>query len=197
VSPESFDQLMARVRQGEESAAREFCWHYFPRLLGKVRKRLSPRLRAENGTLVADSVIESLVGHFTRRDSDFDLSNADDPWSLLARVALRHCSKHNKRAERHLERHGPPRPIGVGEGSGFQVEDRGLPPEAVVEYADFLDCLLRKLTPQQGDILRYKLDEKQTKEIAATLDVAPRTVEREWQKIRERLQEEIARLGNG
>jgi RNA polymerase sigma-70 factor (ECF subfamily) len=87
---DSFADLIHRLRQGDEDAARRIYDAFVRRLMGLARNRLTQQiLRREDPEDIAQSAIAS----FFRRDrvKPFDLRSKEDLWSLLAVITLRKC----------------------------------------------------------------------------------------------------------
>src|SRR5262249_54924344 len=89
VTPDlSFDQIMVRLRAGDEEAARRVFDHFPQPLIHLVRGRFNGLLRGrEDPTDVAQSAFKSFFRGCAA--GQFDLATWDDLWGLLAVITLR------------------------------------------------------------------------------------------------------------
>ena len=95
ISAEKFDQLIGRVRGGDESAASELLYRYEPEIRREIRLRLTnPRLRRVVDTM---DISQSVFGNFFVRvaHGQFDLASPAQLMALLLRMA------NNKVIDRH------------------------------------------------------------------------------------------------
>ena len=196
MTTESLAQVLVQIQAGE-LAKKEFKRRYLPRLLGLVRKRLWKRTADEKDVSVVLSVLSSLLENHLQAAMERD---AEGVWDLLARIAIRHCSKRNKRQERQDERDHGIVPIGVGaEGAqresreGYQPEDPEFAPEILVAYKETLERLETALTARQRQVLQYVLQGLTRTELPERVNVSQPTVDRDIKVIRDRLSEELDR----
>src|SRR4051812_33906158 len=84
-------ELLARVRQGDQAAAAAVFDLYKRRLLGLARSHLDARLR---GKVDPEDVVQSVFRSYFRRQTDgrFDVQDWDQLWSLLAMITVRKCT---------------------------------------------------------------------------------------------------------
>lgn len=95
LSAEKFDQLMARVRDGDETAASELLLNYEPEIRREIRLRLTnPKLRRIVDTM---DISQSVFGNFFSRvaHGQFDLTSPAQLMALLLKMA------NNKVIDRH------------------------------------------------------------------------------------------------
>jgi DNA-directed RNA polymerase specialized sigma24 family protein len=200
VSTDSYMQLLGSLRAGHAAALQLLSKRYFVRLRGLVRGKLWDQIRDEKDVQVIASILDSLVENH-REDADIGEEDPDSLWHVLARIALRHCDKHNKRHQRERERLGPLLPLSgprTGpdgeEGGGVDPADDTPPPEAAVEFGDWLDAFSRKLTPRQQAVLQLTFEGRGRKSMRELLKVSGSTVERDVREIRAKLQGELELL---
>ncbi|SRR5579875_376929 len=89
----SFDELMSRLRQGDNEAARQLFERFADRLIALARQQLSAQLR---GRIDPEDVIQSVFRSFFRRQQEtgFRLRDWDDLWALLTRMTLHKLGLH-------------------------------------------------------------------------------------------------------
>src|SRR5690348_6415942 len=89
-APESFADLMARLRQGDQDAAAQLFQQYARRLIGLAHRRLDDRLRQKADP---EEVMQSVLKSFfvRQRQGQFELDNWDSLWALLVRITLHKC----------------------------------------------------------------------------------------------------------
>src|SRR5438067_192126 len=89
---DSFQDLMQRLRGGDEVAATILFQRFARRLIGLARHQLDQRLR---GKLDAEDVVQSVFKSFFPRFADgcFELDGWEDLWALLTVITLRKCGR--------------------------------------------------------------------------------------------------------
>jgi DNA-directed RNA polymerase specialized sigma24 family protein len=180
------------LKAGDSAAAQPLWERYFHRLVGFARTKLQglPR-RAADEEDVALSAFHSLCraaeqGRFPRLDDRNDLSQL--LVLLTARKALR-LLKHERRQKR-----GGGRVLGEADLEAAGDDEAGLAqvigdeptPEFAAQVAEECRRLLDLLGDEQLQALAVaRMEGCTTEELAARHGVAPRTIERKLQKIRE------------
>jgi hypothetical protein len=161
----------------------------FIRLLALVRVRLFSLIRSEKDVFVLDSVLSSFFAH--HGDEIIDLEDEETFWPVLSRIALRHCNKHNKRAQRD------PQPLSMSMGAmessamGFEPAADDPSPEAQVEFLEFLSRFQNKLTDRERKVLELALEKEPQKAIAVNLNVSRTTICNDLKHIRTILEAEL------
>ena len=119
-SSDTFPQLLARVREGDEDAAAVIFRRFVDQLIAKAHRHLSPAVRRKAD---AEDVVQSVYRTFFRRmhDGEFQLDHWGSLWGLLTRITVRKCAHagRGKNAPREVsispsEGARVPRPIGIG-----------------------------------------------------------------------------------
>src|SRR5262245_30041642 len=89
-SHDSFAELAARLRAGDQGAASEVFRRFAGRLIALARARLDTRLRCK---LDPEDVVQSVYRSFFGRcrAGQFDLATWDALWSLLTVITVRKC----------------------------------------------------------------------------------------------------------
>ena len=105
-SEESFNDLMARLRSGEDEAANQVFLRFARRLVGLARGHLDTRLAAK---VDPEDVVQSVLKSFMHRHAleQFELRGWDSLWGLLAQITARKCGRqvqYFRRARRDVRR---------------------------------------------------------------------------------------------
>ena len=89
---DSFDEVIGRLRRGEEDAAAQVFSRFANRLLHLARSRLNPPIRRK---FDPEDVMQSVFRSFfiRQREGQFELKDWDSLWSLLVRITLRKCGR--------------------------------------------------------------------------------------------------------
>jgi DNA-directed RNA polymerase specialized sigma24 family protein len=180
------------VASGDEADVRKLWDRYFERLVRLAGSRLAPHSRRSfDEEDVALSAFQSFCdragrGRFPR------LEGRDDLWRLLATIVVRKAAA-AARGEARLKRGGG-RVLGesamragadAGEAALARVLSREPTPEEAALFADgCLRSLERLREPSVRSVALRRLEGWSTSEIARSLDVSPRTVERKLELIR-------------
>src|SRR5205823_3318020 len=118
--------------------------------------------------------------------AEIDLRDPNSLWLLLLAITLRHCAKWNKRF-RAAKRKAQVVAIGAGAGD---VEDDQEGPDVAVEFTDYFECFMGRLTPVQQRIVELRLQDRTIKQITAQVGLSQATVSRHLRDIRALLEEE-------
>jgi RNA polymerase sigma-70 factor, ECF subfamily len=187
---ETFARLMARLRSGEEAAAREVFERFAGRLVALTRRRFN-RLLARK--VDPEDVVQSAFKSFfvRHRAGKLDAGDCDELWHLLTLITLRKCAD---RAEYfHAERRDASREAtgsagGDGPGAWRVALDREPRPEEAAILAETVEHLFRDVSAHERPILELSLQGYTASEISVGLGRAERTVRRLREHIRKRLE---------
>jgi RNA polymerase sigma-70 factor, ECF subfamily len=185
----TFLALLEKVRQGDDTAARELFDHYARRLIGLARVHLDSRLRQK---LDAEDVVQSVFKSFFGRlhEGQFDLSDWDSLWSLLVVITIRKCG-HKVRSFRGQRRNvtrevSTSAPHGEEEGGWETLASDPTPAEALI-LADTLEQVLRGLKERERRMIEMYLQGHTVPEIAAEVGRSQYTVMEAFRRVRRRL----------
>lgn len=185
----SVTQWIADLKTGEPSNAQRELWsRYFVRLQALARQQLgnSPRAVADE-----EDVAVSALGSFFMRvqDGQFpDLLDRNGLWPLLAKITSRKVINQQKR-HKALKRGGDRVAVAIADpaqsAAPIELVDEQLTPATLAEISEECNRLMAAL-PASGlrVIAERKLAGFTTEEIAAELDLSPRTIERKTGLIR-------------
>jgi RNA polymerase sigma-70 factor (ECF subfamily) len=187
---QAFPRLLARLRSGEDAAAREVFERFAGRLVALARGRFN-RLLARK--VDPEDVVQSAFKSFfvRHRAGKLDARSWDGLWNLLTLITLRKCAD---RAEYFLaERRDAAREAtasagGDGPDAWPMALDRQPLPEEVAILAETVEHLFRDVSAHERPILELSLQGYSAPEISDQLGRAERSVRRLRERIRKRLE---------
>src|SRR3954447_12659263 len=190
MSDDTFARLMARLRSGEDAAAREVFEQFAGRLVAMARGRFN-RLLARK--VDPEDVVQSAFKSFfvRHRAGKLDVGDRGGLWNLLTLITLRKCAD---RAEYFLaERRDAAREAtgpdgGDGTDAWLVALDREPRPEEAVILAETVEHLFRDVSAHERPILELSLQGYTVSEISVRLCRAERSVRRLREQIRKRLE---------
>jgi RNA polymerase sigma-70 factor (ECF subfamily) len=183
---DTFSALMARLRSGEDAAAREVFEKFAGRLIGLARGQFNQLLARK---VDPEDVVQSAYKSFfvRHRAGKLEVGDWDGLWHMLTLITLRKCAD---RAEYFRAR----RRDAAREVSGDQPDaslaaiDREPSPEEAVILAETVENLFRDVSAHERPVLELSLQGYSVQEICAQLDRAERTVRRLRERVRKRLE---------
>lgn len=193
VTEGSFDDLVRRVRDGDEAAIASLWEDYYQKLVSLAARRLPANLRRSGDEEdIALSAFHSFIAGI-RRDQYPDLSGRDNLWGLLITLTGRKAHAHLRHQTRQKRGGGSVRgesvfidPSGDQRGGGIGgVTGESATPDIHAELAEACDGLLDQLGDEQlRQIAVMRMDGYLVDEIATKLQMSKRAVERRLQLIR-------------
>jgi RNA polymerase sigma-70 factor (ECF subfamily) len=187
----AFDELMARVRAGDEDASAVVFRRYVGRLVALAQRQfaLGMRDRAD-----IEGVVQSVYRSFFRRQAagQFALDDWEALWGILAVIALRKCAKRREYLRAAIR--STAREVAGGRAGGFAwafepVDREPTPPEAAA-LAETVEALLRDLESGDRALACGFLQGQTAEEVAVTSGCSERTARR----LRTRLKHRLRRL---
>ena len=188
----SFADLMARLRAGDDDAARLVFERFARRLVGLTRRHLDDRLARK---VDPEDVVQSAYKSFfvRQREGELEVGGWDGLWGLLTLIALRKCADraaYYGAAKRDLAREVPtPRTADATPLLGdFALGREPLPDEAAV-LAETVEALFRDIDDaDERAILELSLQGYSAAEISEQTGRAERSVRRLRERTRKRLE---------
>jgi len=178
-------QLVARLRDGDESAASDLYRRYSGRLLGLADRQMSAGIRR---THEPDDIVQSAFRSLFRGVSagSYDAPEGNSLWSLLAVIAI-HKVRRKASRDRSVKATSFIQPDGES-SSSQQV------PDAISEqqFESSMNEAIEFLQPQEKEIVGLRVQGFTVEEISNRVGRSCRTVERTLQRIREKLSEKLA-----
>jgi RNA polymerase sigma factor (sigma-70 family) len=190
-SNHSITEIIPGLMGGDSDAARVAWDRFFEKLCRVAAKRLSPgRLRAADDEDVAASAFASVCRRLKRGDYP-SITNRDELWRLLARVAERKAytmlrdEARQKRGQGKVSGESVFLDLGVSRAIGIDAVASAEPtPAFIVEMADTVGKMFSALDAQGRQLAKLKLQGYRNDEIAKKLGRSIATVERKLKLIR-------------
>ena len=188
----SFTDVMARLRTGDQAAARQIFQRFVGRLVRLARDRLGQALRRR---VDPEEVVQSAYKSFFLRYGAGKLEVPDwgSLWSLLTVITLRKCvdrvDYHRAQcrdARREVKDHAEE----AGSGPWWEAVSREPTPEEAAVLTETVEQLLRDMEERERPMLEMSLQGYTSKEIGERLGVSERTARR----VRERVRKQLERM---
>jgi RNA polymerase sigma-70 factor (ECF subfamily) len=185
----SFDDVMARLRGGDQDAASQVFQQFASRLIGLTRQRLDSRLCQK---LDAEDVVQSVFKSFFVRhgQGQFELANWDGLWGLLVRITLRKCVRKKRNfygPQRDVRREAVPSPGEDGAGLEWEAVAREPRPEEAAVLAETVGQFLSGLNERDRPIVELRLEGYTAPEISTRVGRTEHTVQGILKRVRKRL----------
>jgi RNA polymerase sigma-70 factor, ECF subfamily len=186
----SFGDVMARLRAGDQSAAREIFERFVDKLLRLARDRFDAVLRRK---VDPEDVVQSAYKSFFLRYGAGKLEVEDwgNLWGLLTMITLRKCLdrvEYHRAGRRDVQREAAAQPGTPGTEPWWQAVAREPTPEEAAVLAELVEQLLRGLEEEERPVLEMSLQGYTTQEISAQLGRSERSVRRLRQRVRKQLE---------
>lgn len=189
---DSFQDLMTRLRAGDQDAASRIFEQFGRRLIGLARTRLTPALRAK---VDPEDIVQSALRSFFcgQAEGNFRFSGWNDLWSLLAVITLRKCGsrvEYFHAAKRHVGREANEAEIKDSIAMWEPLAREPTPSEALA-LVEVTEGVLRDLTGKDQEIFELTLQGVDCEQVSMKLNCSERTVKRALDRIRRRLEERL------
>ena len=162
----TFDELIRRVRAGDQDAATELVRSYEPEVRRVVRFRLTD---ARLGSLLDSmDICQSVMKSFFARaaSGQYEL---ETPAQLLALLATMARNKLASQARKQLAGRRDRRRVTSGGRDEGQLVDPGAGPSTEVDARDLLQEIRNRLTPDERQIMELRNEDHDWQTIAARL----------------------------
>jgi RNA polymerase sigma-70 factor, ECF subfamily len=188
--PDSFVELMARLRADDQDAATVVYRKFIHRLIGLAREQFDESVRARADY---EDVVQSVFKSFfaRQRAGQFDLGDWDALWGLLVAITLRKCGR--RRVFLRARRRDAAREVRAGKGGEFAwdaVDREPTPVEAAV-LTETVAEWLGDLKASERTIMELYLQGLSVADVAEQLNRSERTVRRVRQHVEARLLERV------
>jgi RNA polymerase sigma-70 factor, ECF subfamily len=189
---QSFDDLMARLRAGDNDAATQVFNRYASRLIELARQRLDPQIRSK---VDPEDVLQSVFRSFFMHQAAGDitgLENWDNLWALLVVITMRKCGRRIEyfhSASRDVLREEAPVPdtdLESHSDSGTS-SDEPTPSEAAI-LTETLEQLMNSLEGRQREVLSLILQGYSVPEISSLMGCTERMAYRVLNRVKETLE---------
>jgi RNA polymerase sigma-70 factor (ECF subfamily) len=187
---QSFDDLMTRLRGGDDAAAAEVFGRFTHRLIGLARGRLDHLIRRK---VDPEDILQSVYRTFFSRyaQGSFSLGSWDSLWGMLTVITVRKCDYRRKffrTARRDVGREVAP-PAADPAAPAIEALARDPTPSEAARLAETVELLMRELTGREREMLALALQGCAVAEISARVARTERTVQRVLKRVRQRLEE--------
>jgi RNA polymerase sigma-70 factor (ECF subfamily) len=183
----SFADFLARLRGGDDAAARELFGRFAHQLIALARRHIGGLRHKVDPEDVVQSVYKSFFVRYG--DGNLDVVNWNSLWGLLTLIAVRKCAEraaYHRAACRDAAREvSPPREEAAPGPEPFGREPTPL--EAAV-LGETVEQLFAGLDEQERPVLELSLQGYTTREISERLGRAERTVRLLREGVRHRLE---------
>ena len=199
-SDPSFDDLMARLRAGQNDAATQVFNRFASRLIALARKRLGPQvLQKVDPEDVLQSVFKSFfVRYPSGQFGGFE--SWDNLWAMLAVITLRKCGR--RMDYFHAACRDVRREVAGQAASDGSASDLGAPgdeptPSEAAMLTETVERLMRCLEGRHREILALSLQGYRPPEISNRLRCTERTVYRVLGRVKQCLEAMQSGQGEG
>jgi tRNA A-37 threonylcarbamoyl transferase component Bud32/DNA-directed RNA polymerase specialized sigma24 family protein len=190
-------ELLAKFRQGDESAATELFRRYVSRLTVLARARIAPKIARRFDP--EDVVLSAYRSFFLRaRDGHFSLAASGDLWRLLVTIVLRKLSR--QAAHHTADMRSVDRELALPEGGDsawdlLRPASRTPTVEEAVAMAELVETCLAGLEPRSRQVAEMRLQGFEIAEIAAATRRSERTIRRILEEFRDHLEYRLSDSG--
>jgi RNA polymerase sigma-70 factor (ECF subfamily) len=196
----SFDDLMARLRSGDDDAATQVFQRFADQLIALAQKRLSPKMRRK---VDAEDVLQSVFRSFFARQAAGQmgpLANWDNLWGMLMVITLRKCGRridYFHSACRDIDRETPNQKPADRSGEDWQTSGNEPTPAEAAQLTDMVEHLLNHFDGKHRDIVALSLQGCTAPEISSQLACTERMVYRVLERVKEWVARQQDDLPNG
>jgi RNA polymerase sigma-70 factor (ECF subfamily) len=201
VSPDpSFDDLMARLRAGQNDAATQVFHRFASRLIALARKQLDPQVLQK---VDPEDILQSVFRSFFVRYPGGQLGafeGWDNLWAILVVITRRKCGRrldyfHAACRDVRREVTGQPAPVESAQDLGA-CDDEPTPSEAAM-LTETVEHLMGCLEGRHREILTLSLQGHSPPEISGRLRCTERTVYRVLERVKQYLEAMRSEQGEG
>jgi RNA polymerase sigma-70 factor (ECF subfamily) len=186
-SDPSFDDLMARLKEGKNEAATQVFGRFASRLIALARAQLAPQIRQKEDP---EDVLQSVFRSFFRRNADGEFGRFeswDNLWAMLMMLTLRKCGRRVEyfhAARRDVQREVPGQPAPELSGSDWGILDDEPTPSEAAMLTETVERLMNSLAGRSREIVSLSLQGVAPAEVSAQLGCTERTVYRVLEGVR-------------
>jgi RNA polymerase sigma-70 factor (ECF subfamily) len=191
---QSFDDLMARLRTGDQDAAAQVFDRYAKQLIQLAWRQLGPKLRQK---LDPEDVLQSVFRSFFSHQAAGEITGLeswDNLWGLLVVITMRKCRRQIKRfhyARRNVQREIPvPSSDPESESQAGLTSDEPTPAEAVM-LTETVEQLMSRMDARQQEIFSLSLQGRTVPQISEQLGCTERLAFRVLRRVREVLEDMV------
>ena len=186
----AFDDLMNRVRGGDEAAAEELVRRYEVEIRREIRFRLTDRRLRQ----VVDSmdICQSILGNFFSRAAmgEFDLESPADLRRLLVTMAANRVTDWARR--QNAARRDKRREVSLdASDGGLDAAGHELTPSQQVSAAELLEECRKRMSADELQVVQRRKDGDSWEAIAQDLGATPEALRKRHARAMERVMQEL------
>lgn len=187
---DSFNDVMARLRAGDEAAVRKVFHRYVNKLIRLARGQFDAVLRRK---VDPEDVVQSAYKSFFLRygAGKLEVENWGNLWGLLTMITLRKCLdqvEYHRAGCRDVKREAAAQADPAGAAPWWEAVAREPTPQEAAILVETVEQLLRDLDEKERPILQLSLQGYSSQEISEQLGYAERSVRRFRERLRKRLE---------
>jgi RNA polymerase sigma-70 factor (ECF subfamily) len=187
---DSFTDIMARLRGGDQGAAREIFQRFVDQLVRLAHRQFDAVMRRK---VDAEDVVQSAYKSFFLRygDGKMEIQNWGNLWGMLTVITLRKCFdrvEYHRAALRDVRREASAQSDTTESLPWWEAVARDPTPEEAAMLAETVEQLLRGLEIDERPVLEMSLQGYSSSEISQQTGVGERTVRRMRERIRKKLE---------
>ncbi len=191
MSPDSFEDLVARLEQGDEDAAEEVYQRYANGLIRMAHSHLDQRMRQK---FDAEDVLQSVFRSFFQRQvsNPFQLEDWDSLWNLLIRITLNKCGRRiefYRAAKRSVQQETNEQPLDPESRDALLCLTREPTPDEAAMLSDTIDKITGPLSDLERQVFEQTLQGYTATEIGEQVNRSSRHVRRILDQLRSRLRD--------
>jgi RNA polymerase sigma-70 factor (ECF subfamily) len=192
---DSFTDVMARLRGGDQAAAREIFQRFVDRLVRLARAQFDAALRCK---VDPEDVVQSAYKSFFLRygEGKMEVHDWGNLWGMLTVITLRKCFdrvEYHRAACRDVRREAAAQLGTAASQPWWEAVAREPTPEEAAMLAETVGQILRGLEAEERPVLEMSLQGYTSTEISRQLGRADRSVRR----LRKRIQKKLERMQLG
>jgi RNA polymerase sigma-70 factor (ECF subfamily) len=189
----SFDELMNRLRAGDEEAAAQVFNRFAHRLIGLARSRLDPLVRSK---MDPEEVVQPVYKSFFIRFAEgrLKVTGWDGLWALLTVLTVRKCGHridYYHAACRDVRGEAPTPTPAEDSGPAWEAIAREPTPAEAAILAETVEQLLRLLDERDRDIVVRTLQGEDAAGVSVAAGCSERTVKRTLDRVRSWLERRL------
>ena len=191
MSPDpTFDDLMARLRAGDQDAAAQVFQRFGQRLIALARSRLDKHIGPK---VDPEDVLQSVFQSFFARhvSGQFELADWNGLWGLLTVITIRKCRRQYERfqTDRRDVHREIQTPFSASKwGADCQAVARDPTPSEAAMLAETVEQLMRNLEERERRMLALRLQGYKIPEISESVGRTERTVRRVLDRVKRHLE---------
>jgi RNA polymerase sigma-70 factor, ECF subfamily len=186
----SFGDVMARLRAGDQAAAREIFQRFVEKLIRLARRKFDAALRRK---VDPEDAVQSAYKSFFLRygEGKLEVTDWNNLWGVLTMITLRKCLdrvEYHRAKRRDVQREAVDQPGSPGTAPWWEAVAREPTPDEAAVLTETVEQLLNGLKEDERPVLEMSLQGYTTQEISAHLARPERSVRRVRERVRKQLE---------